>query len=345
MAEPTEAVPSQNGSDIGEAVEALQESAQEHETNPEGAFVRDGDRDLFDSLFSEGKEGEPAAEPKEEPAKEEEQEVSPETSTGQGKEETPTLSEETLRALRRAKTPQSVIDGMSQEDADAWAAQLRDIQTETDKAFSRSAELEKLLEEAEAEGGTSELEDSEDSTGFEPVTLTPEDVNPLIQGLGLDGDEEAESQLVEAFNVVVSAVDKIYQQRMGPREDPRVADLQATVQALALRQAREDLGSEYPEVKKDEGKFQEVIQKFGSLWKTGDYGDQNEAMRDAAYLVLGKTKGGEPESKPEPDTSKPPAEAQPKIVSSKAPPRELSREDADREVYDRIVAASRARGI
>jgi len=309
--------------------------------------TREGDRDVFDRILADRNAAEPGEvepEPKEAPKEE-----TAEDKKEQGEAETPALSDEqkadyeaALRAMRRAKTPQSVIDGMSHEDAIAWGKELHGVQADADSAFSRVKDLERQLEEeaSSSADGTSGPEDSEDSTEFEPVTLTAEDVTPLIRSLGVEDDDEAASELLGVFNTIAAAVDKVYQERNQPQVDPRIEGLQGTVQAIAMRLAREDLSVNYPEVKANEAKFQDVLGKFRTLWETGDYESHDDAMADAARLILGEPVTAAP---PKQETAKPPKEDQPTVDTSRPPDVEKTDLEKQREVFDAIQARNRSR--
>jgi hypothetical protein len=186
----------------------------------------------------------------------------------------PAEREAAIRALRRAKTPQSVMDSMSDSDLVEWGLELAKIQSEVDKKLSANR----------AEPG----EDGSDAAS-EPDTT--QQAQPVVTG-ALDWDQMTAplkdtfgSDDAEAMVAPMRAVfDTLAQQNQM---------LQGAVENLLVRESFRGLEGKYPQLAEPDQR-EAVTAKVRSL-NTAEYQSVDDLIADAARLVLGNPRDAEKE--------------------------------------------------
>lgn len=246
-------------------------------------------RDLFKKQGIEippakGSEAEPK---KEEPKKEEAAPAAKaqEKPPAEAKGKAPEL-EAALHALRRAKTPQKVIDQMSEEELLQWGGGLAKDQANVD---NMSTQLGELRKQVGAKAGENKAPEGAPK-GDQPKPAEPlkregqpaelkQVVRPLMEALALPDDEEG--TLVE----FAQAVTQPFRTELEAQAQ-KFAVLNAALERLILNDARRELGSRFPQLS-DEAVFGRVQARMAGLIKSGEYDSPLALMSDAARLELG----------------------------------------------------------
>lgn len=204
-----------------------------------------------------------------------EQESDPADEPSAVEDEVPAADREAaVRALRRAKTPQSVMDSMSDSDLVEWGLELAKIQSEVDKKLSANR----------AEPG----EDGSDAAS-EPDTT--QQAQPVVTG-ALDWDQMTAplkdtfgSDDAEAMVAPMRAVfDTLAQQNQM---------LQGAVENLLVKESFRGLEGKYPQLAEPDQR-EAVTAKVRSL-NTAEYQSVDDLIADAARLVLGNPRDAEKE--------------------------------------------------
>lgn len=194
----------------------------------------------------------------------------PEKSVATAAEETgsdPAEREAAVRALRRAKTPQSVMDGLSDEDLIAWGSQLAKIQSDVDNKLSA-----KTASEPEEDG-----DDDDDVT--DTPTSAPADVTGDVDWDSLTaplkdtfGDDDAEA--------VIAPMRTIFE-RMGQQNQM----LTNAVEGLLIKESFRQLSDAYPQLADPEQ--QEAVKAKARSLNWGEYQSMDDLLHDAARLEFG----------------------------------------------------------
>lgn len=171
--------------------------------------------------------------------------------------------ESAIRALRRAKTPQSVIDSLSDDDLVAWGTDLSKIQSDVDKKLSATKEPEPETDGTEPQGST-------DTTPQAPSLLNWDQMTAPLKDTFGDDDAEA---MVAPMRAVFDTLQ--HQNQM----------LSNVVENLLVKESFRQLEGRYPQLADPEQQLL-VQEKVRSL-NTAEYQSIDDLIGDAARLVLG----------------------------------------------------------
>lgn len=200
-------------------------------------------------------------------------------------EEEATALADALHVLRRAKTLDSTIEKMSDEEILAQAAAVRPLQSANDD-LSRRLGTEGALEPTDSGGKSGE----ESSRGREPSDEQPRannlpEVKPaLLESLGLEGDENAQKALAEYGKSIADATARSFE----PLRN-EVSFLRGEVAASVGESTRQKLvdSGRYPQFE-DLGKWAAVEAKGVELLQSPAYaGNLRKALGDAVRIEAG----------------------------------------------------------
>lgn len=198
--------------------------------------------------------------------------------------------ERALTALRRAKVPKDILEGLPDEVKLKWGRQLHKMQSETDRMAQEFATLKKGSKQEKQE---SKPDNQPDSQRAEKQALAEQPEQAYIR--------QAAKQLADTFMLgdeAESAFASALEQATKPLAD-RYSHLEQQLQMatgmsthMLLTSARNTLAQDYPELREAEV-FGQVTQTMQRLAESGVYMDiadlaerTESAMRDAAQLVL-----------------------------------------------------------
>jgi hypothetical protein len=175
--------------------------------------------------------------------------------------------EAAVRALRRAKTPQSVMDGLSDEDLIAWGAQLAKIQADVDNKLSAKTDSES------EEDGDDTVEAADTPAPAQADATADIDWDALTAPLkDTFGDDDAEA--------VIAPMRTMFQ-----RVSQQNQMLSNAVEGLLIKESFRQLSDAYPQLA-DSEQLEAVKAKARSLnW--GEYQSMDDLLRDAARLEFG----------------------------------------------------------
>lgn len=169
--------------------------------------------------------------------------------------------EAAIRALRRAKTPQSVIDSLSDDDLMKWGADLAKIQQDVDSKLSAKPASEP---EEDKDQPTEPVVNQ--STG--PIAWD-EVIAPLKDTFG---DDDAEA-MVAPMRAVYDALQSKNQV------------LENAVETLLLRESFRQLESKWPQLAEPEQ--QSAVRAKAASLNQSQYESWDDLISDAARLALG----------------------------------------------------------
>jgi len=182
----------------------------------------------------------------------------PDTATGTA---TDSDRESAVRALRRAKTPQSVIDSLSDEDLLKWGADLAKIQADVDSKLSA-----KPASEPEEDKGQ-----PKETAAYQPAG--PIEWEQVIAPLkDTFGDDDAEA-MVAPMRAVYDALQSKNQV------------LENAVETLLLKESFRQLESKWPQLADPEQ--QQAVRAKASSLNQQQYQSWDDLISDAARLALG----------------------------------------------------------
>jgi len=175
--------------------------------------------------------------------------------------------ERALAALKRAKTPSSMIESLDDQALTAWGLELAEDQAEVDRRLSQPQER---VSEASNEG-------VEESAGAEQPAPAPaqasadlaEMLKPLEDYLDSDGTE-----------VLANVI-----QKMAAGQASEVSQLRDQVTQLTVDQTLRERAAMWPQLA-DSDVREAARGKMGMLASTGEYTDM-ESLTDAAMQLLG----------------------------------------------------------
>ena len=187
----------------------------------------------------------------------------------------PAEREAAIRALRRAKTPQSVIDGLDDDALLKWGQQLAQIQSDVDKKLSAKTASEPEEDESAPQeaADTPAPAQADAAADFDWDTA----LAPLKDTFG-DRDAEAVAAPIKA------AYGQLAQQNLM---------LSNAIQELLVRDQFRQLTDAYPQLA-DPAQQQAVKDKARSL-NHGEYQSLDDLIRDAARLALGDPRNADQE--------------------------------------------------
>lgn len=307
-------------------------------------------RAVFDKIMGKGRASQPQSMP--EPADEPDETDTPEAETKTaaeapvetkttGNDDSETRSpeeqaryENAYRALRRAKVPKKVLDGLAEEDLLAWGRDLIPVHEEVDKAFQ---ERDSLRDKSQKGATRESFDEADTAVPSSEVTLDESVVTPFAEALGIEDPDRL---------AAVKAFAKAIADQSTSKYRDTLEQLQESVIGMASERVRQDLGKAFPQVLDDDNAWKKVLAKARTFQKTGDYDDDPvAAWHDAASVIVGR-----PSPKAEPaseDNEKSEARrrrsASQPSTRSKSPEvtKEKTREEMDREVFDRIMARNK----
>jgi hypothetical protein len=200
--------------------------------------------------------------------------------------------ERALTALRRAKVPKDILEGLPDEVKLKWGRQLAKVQSETDRMAQEFAALKKGSSEKQVEPKQdNQRTDSERATKQAKAAEQPEQayIRQAAKQLAdtfMLGDE-AEEAFASALQSATKPLSERYQQM---EQQVQIAAGLSTQMLLA--NARTQLAADYPELREKET-FGNVIATMQRMAESGAYADIDDlqertesAMRDAAQVVL-----------------------------------------------------------
>jgi hypothetical protein len=200
--------------------------------------------------------------------------------------------ERALTALRRAKVPKDILEGLPDEVKLKWGRQLAKVQAETDRMAQEFAALKKGSPEKQVEPKPdNQRTDSERATKQAKAAEQPEQayIRQAAKQLAdtfMLGDE-AEEAFASALQSATKPLSERYQQM---EQQVQIAAGLSTQMLLA--NARTTLAADYPELREKET-FGNVIATMQRMAESGAYADIDDlqertesAMRDAAQVVL-----------------------------------------------------------
>lgn len=200
--------------------------------------------------------------------------------------------ERALTALRRAKVPKDILEGLPDEVKLKWGRQLAKVQAETDRMAQEFAALKKGSSEKQVEPKQdNQRTDSERATKQAKAAEQPEQayIRQAAKQLAdtfMLGDE-AEEAFASALQNATKPLSERYQQM---EQQVQIAAGLSTQMLLA--NARTTLAADYPELREKET-FGNVIATMQRMAESGAYADIDDlqertesAMRDAAQVVL-----------------------------------------------------------
>lgn len=207
------------------------------------------------------------------------------------------LTDEQVVALRRAKVPQEVLDGLDDAGLLALADRLMDMRAEQDRAFDAMRSQEDPVEEASAKD-EGEEEPPARLPGSDPKPVDfKRAADPLAEVLGLDADEG--DAVAAAFQQIYESAVTATTEALKPVID---AAKQQADQAMAgfgsvlADAARNELSAQWPQLADPErwGEVQAKALKLAPAY--GDEPDMRKSMRDlltdASWRVLGPPQDG-----------------------------------------------------
>lgn len=209
---------------------------------------------------------EDAVEEAEEPVVEEDADA-PEASAPQQEQPdtgTPELAE-ALAALRRAGTPQSVLDSLDNSDALAWGTKLAKTQAAADRLSSELGQLKAGKEPVEGER-------------VEPVQAgqpAPFDFDAAGQPLS---DNFSEDEAGAFMGIVKGATEAVHAAAM-----QRIDGLQEALGQLVLTDTMRQLQGEFPSLADSTG--QDAARAKIDQLNLGNYQSYSDLVRDAARLA------------------------------------------------------------
>lgn len=198
--------------------------------------------------------------------------------------------ERALTALRRAKVPKDILEGLPEEVKLKWGRQLHKMQSETDRMAQEFATLKKGSKQEKQEPKPDNQPDSQRATqqaqAEQPEQAYIRQAAKQLADTFMLGDE-AESAFASALQQATKPLSERYQQLERQLQMATGISTQ-----MLLNSARNSLSQDYPELREMEV-FGQVTQAMQRLAESGvyadiaDFGERTEtAMRDAAQLVL-----------------------------------------------------------
>ena len=219
--------------------------------------------------------------------------------------------EKALSALRRAKTPQKVLDNLSPEEILSWGADAAKIQADYDDTYRRHSELQKQNGQTEDETPT-ELD--EPSSQPERVNLS-DAYQSFNDEFGEDAAKALQGAIDPRFNDIDSSMKKMF----------------SLVGSMIERDVRGQLEGRFPQLG-DDDVFARVRDKASGLIDSGQYQGQPDfmvaAFADAAKILLSDDDGNELASRRQQDSRKR-SQGQMTSTSRRSAPETLSNSDRD----------------
>lgn len=206
--------------------------------------------------------------------------------------------QEAMRALKRAKTPQSVIDGMSEQALSEWGQELASVQKESDGFSHQLAELRKqIVPEPTAE-----------------AQAEPADADQAYQDIASYFGDEAVGPLKALLDPLLKAAT--------PQPNGEVEKLAAQLREQVQRDARRELQEKHPEFGlDDDGRWSQLIDSRKA--DKNEYATEREAL-DAHRRLLFADEVNADARKLQAETRKRRDDGQPTPPSGGSPPGELS---------------------
>lgn len=198
--------------------------------------------------------------------------------------------ERALTALRRAKVPKDIMEGLPEEVKLRWGRQLAKMQSETDRMAQEFATLKKGQSDKQQTTSDNPKSDSQRATkqaqSEQPEQAYIRQAAKQLADTFMLGDEAE-----EAFATALQNATKPLSERYSQMEQQVQVAAGLSTQML-LASSRNTLAAEFPELRDKEG-FGQVVQTMQRLAENGTYmdiEDLNErtetAMRDAAQVVF-----------------------------------------------------------
>lgn len=185
----------------------------------------------------------------------------------------PAEREAAVRALRRAKTPQSVMDGLSEEDLIAWGAQLAKIQADVDNKLSAKADSEPDEDDDAPQEAPDTTVAAAAAGDFDWDAVTA----PLKDTFG---DDDAEA--------VVAPMRAIFE-----RVSQQNQMLANAVEGILIKESFRQLTGAYPQLADPDQ--QEAVKTKARSLNWGEYQSMDDLLRDAARLEFGSPRDAEKE--------------------------------------------------
>lgn len=158
--------------------------------------------------------------------------------------------EKALTALRRAKVPKGVIDGMKPKDWTSWGLELAEIQSNTDRLTKEHRELKKQAEDRAKE--------PKQETRTE--TATAETVSTDLAA-AVKAFDDAGPEFGKALRDALTIQSKIADAKLGER-DKLIKELSDTINSIRLdglaAAARTELRDRFPQLRTKDG-FQRAM--------------------------------------------------------------------------------------
>lgn len=228
---------------------------------------------------------------------------------------------------KRFKVPQRLQESakdMPREELLAWTEDLRKMQTAFDEKKGATADSKGAPAEGQPsqEAGTPNAEAKGAPKGGEKGSDIRSRVIAAFAANGIDD---------EATNAVLELLETRGSDQ--PQSQPALAEMVETVRAMQEKQARDEVGKQFPGLA-DDKRYENVRARVAKWIANGDYepSDVATAMRDAARIEFFDDRKSSKPSRGEPPTDPTAREG---IVDK----------DPDRDVYDRLARGQRGEEI
>lgn len=199
--------------------------------------------------------------------------------------------ERALTALRRAKVPKDIMEGLPEEVKLRWGRQLAKMQGETDRMAQEFAALKKGQSDKQPDAKTDNLKSDSQRATKQAQSEQPEQAYIRQAAKQLADTFMLGDEAEEAFAAALQNATKPLSERYAQMEQQVQVAAGLSTQML-LANSRSALTAEFPELRDKEG-FGQVVQTMQRLAESGTYmdiEDLNErtqtAMRDAAQVVF-----------------------------------------------------------
>ena len=233
-----------------------------------------GDDDGGDSLEDQDKAGgetEKAPKPGEAQAKQEPEKKAAATSYSEDEQKA------AMRALRRERTPQALIDKMLNENPDAlveWGLDLAEKQRNVDGYSEKMAQLQSELSSLRGDKPAQQAAAPGSDIDFDAL------VKPIAERF----DPELSSTFKDALKTITDKLTRQHQQEQA-RLREELGNVAKHTESVMVERARERLKERFPQTE-NASVWRQVRAKAEHLAKAGGYGSVDEIMTDAAKIVL-----------------------------------------------------------
>ena len=205
---------------------------------------------------------------------------------------TPEQFNKAMNALKRANTPQSVIDQMSKDDPQGlldWGTALAETQAESDAFGTRLSEIEARMSGQQppqngTQDSTQDGQVADPSSGVEPSANVRARIGDLTKGLAEHWGEDGAKPMQDALTGVVEMIDGAFSQSMQQR-DHALQYAVAAIERIETHMTKQSLGERYPDINTAEGWKQ--VEAAMSKLDRAQFKDLPAAIEAAASMSFG----------------------------------------------------------